>query len=142
MKTNRIMKKIALIAFAALSILTGCSKLEVNDENLLGEWLETYEDYPYFVQDGFVEWIFRPDSKVDIHIYDIFAGDSNVSRSFELKDVEGQTVISIKTGYLESHMYPDYRIVKLTKNEMEWQMVGTTFQEGTVGSDFRHFARK
>lgn len=136
------MKKIALIAFAALSILTGCSKLEVNDENILGEWLETYEDYPYFMQDGFVEWTFRPDSKVDIHVYDVFAGDSKVSMSFELKDVEDQTVISVKTGAGESFSYPDYRISKLTRNEMEWQMVGTEFTPGTVGSDFRHFTRK
>ncbi len=136
------MKKIALIAFAALSILTGCSKLEVNDENLLGEWLETYEDYPYFMQDGFVEWTFRPDSKVDIHVYDVFAGDSDVTRPFELKEVDGRTVISVNTEMDESRMYPDYVVTKLTRNEMEWQMVGTTFQEGTVGSDFRHFTRK
>ena len=138
------MKKIALIAFSALSILTGCSKteLEVSNESILGEWTETYENYPYFMQDGFVEWTFRPDSKVDIHVYDVFAGDSNVSRSFELKDEEGQTVISIKTGEEESFSYPDYRITKLTRNEMEWQMVGTEFTPGTVGSDFRHFTRK
>lgn len=136
------MRKLVLIAFAALSILTGCSKLEVNDENLLGEWLETYEDYPYFMQDGFVEWTFRPDSKVDIHIYDVFAGDSNVSMSFELKDEEGRTVISVNTEMDESRMYPDYVVTKLTRNEMEWQMVGTEFTPGTVGSDFRHFTRK
>ncbi|MCQ2129795.1 MAG: hypothetical protein MJY94_00195 [Bacteroidales bacterium] len=136
------MRKLVLIAFAALSILTGCSKLEVNDENLLGEWLETYEDYPYFMQDGFVEWTFRPDSKVDIHIYDVFAGDSNVSMSFELKEVDGRTVISVNTEMDESRMYPDYVVTKLTRNEMEWQMVGTEFTPGTVGSDFRHFTRK
>lgn len=138
------MKKIALIAFAALSILTGCSKteLEVSNETILGEWTETYENYPYFMQDGFVEWSFRPDSKVDIHVYDVFAGDSNLSRSFELKEMDGQTIISIEAGTLESHRYPDYIITKLTRNEMEWQMVGTEFTPGTVGSDFRHFTRK
>ena len=36
----------------------------------------------------------------------------------------------------------DFKIVKLTKNEMEWQRLGTTFQKGTVGSDFKHFVRK
>ena len=36
----------------------------------------------------------------------------------------------------------DFKIVKLTKNEMEWQRLGTTFQKGTVGSDFKHFRRK
>ena len=137
------MKKIALIAFAALSILTGCSKTElpVNSENIIGEWAETYEDYPYFMQDGFVEWTFKSDNKVDIHVYDVFAGDSNVSSFFELKDVEGQTVISIKAEAEGCISYPDYKIVKLTKKEMEWQMVGTTFTPGTVGSDFRHFTR-
>lgn len=35
-----------------------------------------------------------------------------------------------------------FNIVKLTKNEMEWQRLGTTFQKGTVGSDFKHLIRK
>ncbi len=35
-----------------------------------------------------------------------------------------------------------YVIVKLTSSEMAWQKVGTTYSEGTWGSDYRHFVRK
>lgn len=34
-----------------------------------------------------------------------------------------------------------YVIVKLTSDEMAWQKVGTTYSEGTWGSDYRHFVR-
>lgn len=137
------MRKLVLIVFAALSIMTGCSKteLEVNSETILGKWTETYDDYPYFMQDGYVEWTFRSDGEVDIHVYDVFAGDFNVRTSFKLKEVEGKTIISIEMGAEDSFIYPDYRITKLTKNEMYWQLVGTEFTPGTVGSNFRHFTR-
>lgn len=34
-----------------------------------------------------------------------------------------------------------YTIVKLTSGEMAWQKAGTTYSEGTWGSDYRHFVR-
>ena len=35
-----------------------------------------------------------------------------------------------------------YHIVKLKKNEMAWQMEGTEYSEGSLGSYYKHFKRK
>ena len=35
-----------------------------------------------------------------------------------------------------------YHIVKFKKNEMAWQMEGTEYSEGSLGSDYKHFKRK
>jgi hypothetical protein len=129
-----VMKKLALIILALLP-LVGCSKLEVNETNIQGEWGETYEDYPYYASEGFVSWNFKPDGTVDIHVYDVFAGDSDTTKSYTI-GVFGDNVISLNIPNA------NYTITKLTKKEMEWQMVGTTFQKGTVGSEFKHFTRK
>lgn len=133
------MKRTALLAIALLS-LAGCSKLDVNEANILGGWVETYEDYPYYAEEGFVSWNFKPDGWVDIHVYDVFAGDSDIAKTYTI-GAFGDDVISLNL-MMSDFSGADYKITKLTNDEMEWQMIGTTFQKGTVGSDFKHFTRK
>ena len=139
------MKKISLIIMAILAF-AGCSKLEVNKENILGTWVDDYSAYPYYAPEGGETYTFNADGTVDIHYYDVFAGDHDVQRTYTVGAVEGTSGMENDVLLLDPHM-SDYsgdgfKIVKLTKTEMEWQRLGTTFQKGTVGSDFKHFRRK
>ena len=139
------MKKISLFIMAIL-VFAGCSKLEVNQANIIGTWVDDYSAYPYYAPEGGETYTFNADGTVDVHYYDVFAGDHDVQRTYIVGPVEGTSGMENDVLLLDPHM-SDYsgdgfKIVKLTKNEMEWQRLGTTFQKGTVGSDFKHFRRK
>lgn len=139
------MKKISLLIAAILSF-AGCSKLEVNEANILGTWVDDYSAYPYYAPEGGETYTFNADGTVDVHYYDVFAGDHDVQRTYSVGTIETTSGMENDILLLDPHM-SDYsgegfKIVKLTKNEMEWQRLGTTFQKGTVGSDFKHFRRK
>lgn len=136
------MKKLALLFVALLSVVN-CSKLEVNEANILGEWTETYDDYPYYAEEGFLCWNFKSDGLVDIRVYDVFAGDHTNSTKYQIThdEKDGSPIIFFPTSEYTMDVL-SFVITKLTKKEMEWQRLGTTFQEGTVGSDFKHFTRK
>ena len=139
------MKKISLL-IAAILAFSGCSKLEVNEVNILGTWVDDYSAYPYYAPEGGETYTFKADGKVDIHFYDAFAGEHDVQRTYTVGALG--TPAGMENDVLSFDPYmPDFsgesfKIVKLTKNEMEWQRLGTTFQKGTVGSDFKHFVRK
>ena len=139
------MKKISLFIMAILTF-AGCSKIEVNKENIRGTWVDDYSAYPYYAPEGGETYTFNADGTVDIHYYDVFAGDHDVQRTYTVGAIEGTSGMENNVLLLDPHM-SDYsgdgfKIVKLTKTEMEWQRLGTTFQKGTVGSDFKHFGRK
>lgn len=145
------MKKFALMTaiVCALLLQTACTKMEICSENILGTWVEDYADYPYYAPEGYATYTFRDDHRVDIHYYDVFAGEHDVNKSYfvggdyaeDKRDKEGYDMIYFNLE--KSDMSgEEYQIVKLTKNEMKWQRRGTTFSKGTVGSDFKHFLRK
>ena len=138
------MKKISLFIMAILAF-AGCSKLEVNKENILGTWVDDYSAYPYYAPEGGETYIFNANGTVDVHYYDVFAGDYDVQKTYTVWSLG--TLSGMEDGVLSFNPEmsdfsgEDFKIVKLTKNEMEWQRLGTTFQKGTVGSDFKHFRR-
>lgn len=139
------MKKISLLVLAILSI-AGCSKLDVNEVNILGTWVDDYSAYPYYAPEGSETYTFNANGTVDIHFYDVFAGDHDVKRTFTVGTVvsssgEEKDMLTFNP-HMSDYSGESFRIVKLTKKEMEWQRLGTTFQKGTVGSDFKHFVRK
>lgn len=139
------MKKISLL-IAAILAFSGCSKLEVNEVNILGTWVDDYSAYPYYAPEGGETYTFKADGKVDIHFYDVFAGEHDVQRIYVVGDMGTTSGIENDVLSFDSYMSDfsgeSFKIVKLTKDEMEWQRLGTTFQKGTVGSDFKHFVRK
>ncbi len=144
-KLENTMKKIALSVIAFLSVV-GCSKLEVNEANILGTWVDDYSAYPYYAPEGGETYTFRADGMVDIHFYDVFAGEHDAQRIYIVGAMETTSGIENDVLSFDPQMSDfsgeSFKIVKLTKNEMEWQRLGTTFQIGTVGSDFKHFVRK
>ena len=132
---------LSLLAIVCLFILS-CSKMEISQGSILGTWTESYEGYPYYASDGFLDWTFNANNTADIHVYDVFAGTNDYSRSFSVENgniilgpfepVEGEGI---------NNPEEQYSITKLTATEMEWQRAGTSFAKGTVGSDFKHFTR-
>ena len=131
------MKKILFAIALMLPLLTGCSKLEINQDNIIGTWVDDYSDHPYYAPEGGATYTFRADGKVDIHFYDVFAGEKDVRKSYLIEN--GELHLNPQMSDLSGDVF---KIIKLTKEEMEWQRKGTTFSKGTVGSDFQHFVRK
>ena len=142
------MKKISLLIVAILA-LAGCSKLEVYEANLLGAWSESY-DASKFAFDGILRYTFDGGDTYTLYTsnpdgssqqtrtgnYTLtstgtygqkLTGDNSITITLNPEDSDGSSV--------------SYVIVKLTSTEMEWQKVGTTYSEGTWGSDYRHFVR-
>lgn len=129
----------------AVTVFSSCSKdddgVEVNKANILGEWVEDYSDYSYFAPEGYSTYTFKDNGKVDIHIYDVFAGEKDITKTFIVGGEFGENVLVLNPE-MSDYTGEAYNIVKLTKSEMEWQMVGTTFQKGSVGGEFKHFIRR
>lgn len=126
-------------------VLSSCSSDDIDDKDLsytdiLGSWTEDYSQYPYFAPEGYSTYTFGPDRKLSIHVYDVFAGDWDIEKHYFVGGEFGKNVIAINP-FMSDYSGASYKIVKLTKNEMEWQRKGTTFTPGTVGSDFKHFVR-
>lgn len=139
------MKKICFVLMS-IALFAGCTKMEVNTDNILGTWVDDYSDYPYYAPEGGETYTFKADGTVDIHFYDVFAGDHDVQKTYCVGSMvtptgEEKDVLTFNQ-FMSDFSGEDFKIVKLTKNEMEWQRLGTTFQKGTVGSDFKHFVRK
>ncbi|MCQ2138990.1 MAG: hypothetical protein MJZ09_01290 [Bacteroidales bacterium] len=136
------MKKISLFIIAIFAS-AGCTKIDVNMASIAGEWVETYEDYPHYAEEGFVSWNFNTDGSVDIRFYDVFAGNHSTTTKYQisLNEKDGASIITFPSSEYTMDIQA-FVVTKLTKIEMEWQRLGTTFQEGTVGSDFKHFVRK
>lgn len=137
-----------LILTIALSLFafTACDDdLDVSRENVTGQWIEEYSDYPYFMPDGYISYDFKADGKVDIHVYDVFDGEHDYQKSYTVGTMvttsgKEKDVVTFNPSSSD-YSGESYKIVKLTKDEMEWQRVGTTFQKGTVGSDYKHLVR-
>ena len=139
----KVIRTLSVLFLASVSLLTAsCSKMEVTQGNIIGSWAEAYEGYPYYAPDGFLDWTFNTNNTANIHVYDVFAGTNDYSRSFSVE--KGRIILDpfeSLEGEGVSNLEEQYNITKLTATEMEWQRVGTSFAKGTVGSDFKHFTR-
>ena len=133
------MKKFILTLILAAVAFSGCNKLEIDNESILGTWSEEYSAYPYFASEGVVTYTFKADGFVDIHYYDVFAGSHDVTTTYAIGKSDGSVLYIDFPDSDES--YKNFNVVKFTKNEMEWQKVGSSFSKGSVGSDFKHLVR-
>ncbi|MCF0202486.1 MAG: hypothetical protein HUK08_03895 [Bacteroidaceae bacterium] len=137
------MKRFSFLVIAVFLLLTACDKqdIEVNNDNIVGTWVENYDDYPDYTRDGFVTWVFDNSGHITCHVSDVFAGDHDVTRTYRLGALSGQgsNVITIDP---DGDAARSYQITRLTKTEMEWQMVGTTFSPGSVGGYYKHFVKR
>ena len=100
---------------------------------IIGKWAETYDNHPNFQMDATVYHSFRDNGSYGNEVYDSEGG---------LLKNEYQYTYS--AGIITVHSFSGddkYAIVKLSENEMEWQKIGTTFSDATIGSDFKRFKR-
>ena len=139
MKQVRIITAIVLVLSCAMFSSCDKEELNVNGSDILGTWAEEYSSYTYFTSEGGAYYTFKADGSVDIHYYDVFAGDHDVTTTYSVGESD-KNVIFVNFSDAEDS-FKSYRIVKLSKTEMEWQRVGTTFSKGTLSSDFKHFVR-
>lgn len=137
------MKKLFVTLLCLMGmIMVSCSnETDVNISNLQGKWSECYDD-PNFCFDSSVIYDFKGDEE----------GGSYTIISSSPLDPTGKEYVTtgmyiiwdgtINLDALSSEWgTPRYRIIKLSNSEMEWQMEGTTFSPGTMGSDYKHFVR-
>ena len=118
-------------------LFSSCSKDEdINITNLVGTWDECY-DNPYFIMDGIVEYTFYENGTYQVYSYNALSHMEHTStNTYILQD----DLLILNTEFSENALR--YHIVKFKKNEMAWQMEGTEYSEGSLGSDYKHFKRK
>ena len=140
------MKKISLIIIAILA-LTGCTKNEVYEANILGTWGECYDASKYAFDDV-LRYTFDGGNTYTLYTSNPDGSSQNTitgnyvlaSKGNYVQKFTGDVTITISQEESDDSN-ATYVIVKLTSDEMEWQRVGTTYSEGTWGSDYRHFVR-
>ena len=140
------MKKISLIIIAILA-LTGCTKNEVYEANILGTWGECYDASKYAF-DGVLRYTFDGGNTYTLYTSNPDGSSQNTitgnyvlaSKGNYVQKFTGDVTITISQEESDDSN-ATYVIVKLTSDEMEWQRVGTTYSEGTWGSVYRHFVR-
>lgn len=147
------MKKISLIIVAILA-LAGCSKFEIYEANISGTWSESY-DASKFAFDGILRYTFDGADTYTLYTSNLYTSNSYgnsqhtttgyyalSSKGTYGQKLTGDNSITITLNPEKSDdSNVTYVIVKLTSNEMAWQKVGTTYSEGSWGSDYRHFVR-
>lgn len=121
------MKNIILILIAVLS-LTSCA-MGGDDPQIQADITGVWEEqYPEGLQtEGFVEWVFSKDGKLDIRIYDVFAGDTQLQYQYELW-IEGNSVNVF--GYVDNGeqgneriSFASFDIARLTNEELHLKCV-------------------
>ena len=133
----RNMKRFCMIVWAALS-LGACNRI-VAPGTIEGTWTEQY-DASVFALDGSVEYTFGANNQYRLRTYDALSGEVKTVTGHYVLDMFGENTITINPEMSDLSNIT-YSIVKLTSREMAWQRQGTTYSQGTWGSDYRHFVR-
>ena len=138
-RKRKPMKILKTMICAALLVagLSGCEKIDVN--KLEGTWSEQY-DPTVFAMDGSVTFTFDGNNGYQLHVYDALSGESHDYSGHYAIDLINKGTITINPA-MSDFSNVTYKLVKLTSKEMEWQKEGTTYSQGTWGSDYRHFVR-
>ena len=124
--------------------MVSCSKL-VTVASIEGTWAEQY-DPTVFAMDGLIEFTFEVGNRYRLFTYDALSGETRTDQSGTYTiDPKNRTITLTPQGGIPAFVTDGgdvtYHIVKLTADEMAWQREGTTYSNGTWGSDYRHFVR-
>ena len=139
----REMKNWIFILAAVTMTLSGCMKGAVEKELdrkewLIGTWYEYYDPL-IFAMDGSSVVTFSADGAALWHYSDILSG---VSSNFDYRYTFENNILKLKST-LKNGTDDDgsYEVIFLSRDEMAWQRVGTSYAKGSWSSDYKHFLR-
>ena len=124
-----------LLAVTAL-FTTSCSKDEGIEVSQLteGYWGECY-DNPNFSMDSSVKYKFELDGTYTLKVNHALVDTIVIyTHSYRLQN----NVLTLQTDSPVAEQH-SYNIILLNEKEMAWQRVGTSYSEGTLSGDYKHF---
>ena len=123
--------KIWRVAFVMLAALTlfSCSNddEEFQIDQLAGTWLQVYDEG--VVAEGYVKYTFAPgvpstSGYCTIHVYDVFAGDTTIHRSYAIRD-DNRRLYIFEELYGGSPETQEYDIQRISSKGMTLHLVGS-----------------
>ena len=130
------MKSVFTLLAATALLATSCSKDEVIEESQLtvGYWGECY-DNPNFSMDSSVKYTFHTDGTYTLKVNSASVDTVVIyTHNYQLQN----NVLTLQTDSPAAEQL-SYNIILLNEKEMAWQRVGTSYSEGTLSSDYKHF---
>ena len=124
-----------LLAVTALFTIS-CSKDEVIEVPQLteGYWGECY-DNPNFSMDSSVKYKFELDGTYTLKVNHALVDTTVIyTHNYQLQN----NVLTLQTDSPVAEQH-SYNIILLNEKEMAWQRVGTSYSEGTLSGDYKHF---
>ena len=120
--------RVAFVMLAALTLVS-CSKddEELQIDQLAGTWLQVYEEG--VVAEGYVKYTFAPgvpstSGYCTIHVYDVFAGDTTIHRSYAIRD-DNRRLYIFEELYGGSPETQEYDIQRISSKGMTLHLVGS-----------------
>ena len=124
-KTISEMKRLSIILAAALLVagLCGCRKENPVDAGLLpGTWCKLYPEG--VVTEGGVSWTFGEDNKLEVRVYDVFAGDFRTEYVYRVEP-DGRTLFIWEPMYGGDPAWAKYLMVRC------WNLCARTYTPKT-----------
>ena len=85
--------------------------------------------------DSSVRYTFKPDGTYTLEVYSAMVDTTVIyTHSYRLQD----NVLTLQTDSPAAEQL-SYNIILLNEEEMAWQRVGTSYSEGTLSGDYKHF---
>ena len=131
-----MMKSVFTLLAATALLATSCSKDEVIEVSQLtvGYWGECY-DNPNFSMDSSVKYKFELDGTYTLKVNHALVDTTVIyTHSYQLQN----NVLTLQTDSPVAEQH-SYNIILLNEKEMAWQRVGTSYSEGTLSGDYKHF---
>ena len=112
MKMMKLWRNILVMTAAMLS-LASCSSddEDYNSNNLIGTWDKV--EGVGVVSEGY------DNGDCNIHVYDVFAGDTTIHRGYMLKD--NRQLVIFEQMYGGAPEFEEWNIKKLSSNTMTWE---------------------
>ena len=123
--------KIWRVVFVMLAtlILVSCSSddEDYQIDQLAGTWLQVYEEG--VVAEGYVKYTFAPgvpstSGLCTIHVYDVFAGDTTIQRSYAVRG-DNRRLFIFKAQYGGNPEVQEYDIQRISSKGMTLHLVGS-----------------
>ena len=131
-----MMKSVFTLLAATALLATSCSKDEVIEDVQLtvGYWSECY-DNPNFSMDSSVKYKFELDGTYTLKVNHALVDTTVIyTHNYQLQN----NVLTLQTDSPVAEQQ-SYNIILLNEKEMAWQRVGTSYSEGTLSGDYKHF---